>query len=169
MAEREGPRQVDDVDRALLRLLSADPRASTRKLSRDIGMSPGAVGERLERLQERGVIRGFSLDVDPSALGFGLEVLVAIELRQGSPVGNTIDLLWGIAEVQTIQLVTGRWDLVLSLLVRDQHHLRDVLLGDVWSVADFQHSETMIILDRRQRVEIDRPQAGAHDDGTAEE
>ena len=155
MAERDGPRRVDHVDRQLLGLLSADPRASARKLSREIGMSPGAVGERLERLQERGVIRGFSLDVDPSALGFGLEVLVAIELRQGSPVESTIDLLWGIAEVQAIQLVTGRWDLVLSLLVRDQHHLREVLLGEVWSVADFQHSETMIILDTRRRVDID--------------
>jgi DNA-binding Lrp family transcriptional regulator len=161
MVERDGARRVDDVDRQLLALLGADPRASTRKLSREIGMSPGAVGERLERLQERGVIRGFSLDVDPAALGFGLEVLVAIELRQGSPVENTIDLLWGITEVQAIQLVTGRWDLVLSLLVRDQHHLREVLLGEVWSVADFQHSETMIILDRRRRVELDRPDPGS--------
>jgi DNA-binding Lrp family transcriptional regulator len=159
MVARDAPRQVDEIDRQLLGLLGADPRASTRKLARAIAMSPGAVGERLERLQERGVIRGFSLDVDPAALGFGLEVLVAIELRQGSPVENTIDLLWGIAEVQAIQLVTGRWDLVLSLLVRDQHHLREVLLGDVWSVADFQHSETMIILDRRQRTEIGGPSA----------
>ncbi|GAA4910240.1 Lrp/AsnC family transcriptional regulator for asnA, asnC and gidA [Actinomycetospora succinea] len=166
MAERDGARRVDDVDRKLLALLGADPRASTRKLSRAIGMSPGAVGERLERLQEHGVIRGFSLDVDPSALGFGLEVLVAIELRQGSPVENTIDLLWGIEEVQAIQLVTGRWDLVLTMLVRDQHHLREVLLGAVWSVADFQHSETMIILDRRQRVAVD-PAAAA--DGSVEE
>jgi hypothetical protein len=48
--------------------------------------------------------------------------------------------------------VTGRWDLVLTLLVRDQNHLREVLLADVWSVADFQHSETMIILDTRRRT-----------------
>jgi DNA-binding Lrp family transcriptional regulator len=143
---------VDDVDRQLLRLLGADPRASARSLSRAIGMSPGAVGERLERLQERGVIRGWTLDVDPAALGYGLEVLVAIELRQGKPVETTIDLLSGIAEVRSIQLVTGRWDLVLTLLVRDQNHLREVLLADVWSVADFQHSETMIILDTRRRT-----------------
>lgn len=156
MVEREGSRRIDDVDRRLLSLLSAEPRASTRRLSREIGMSPGAVGDRLERLRESGVIRGFSLDIDPSALGFGLEVLVAIELRQGNPVEHTVDLLWSISEVQAIQLVTGRWDLVLNLLVRDQHHLREVLLGSVWSVADFQHSETMIILDRRQRLELDR-------------
>lgn len=151
MADRERPSRIDDVDRRLLELLGADPRASVRSLARAIGMSAGAVGERLERLQEREVIRGFTLDVDPAALGFGLEVLVAIELRQGNPVESTIDLLAGITEVQAIQLVTGRWDLVLTLLVRDQQHLREVLLGDVWSVADFQHSETMIILETRRR------------------
>lgn len=144
--------RVDDTDRELLRLLGADPRASVRSLSRAIGMSAGAVGERLERLQERGVIRGFTLDVDAAALGFGLEVLVAIELRQGNPVEKTIEMLATIAEVRSIQLVTGRWDLVLTLLVRDQQHLREVLLGSVWSVADFQHSETMIILETRHRA-----------------
>lgn len=48
----------------------------------------------------------------------------------------------------------GRRVSVLTLLVRDQHHLRDVVLGSVWPVADFQHSETMIILETRRRVGI---------------
>jgi hypothetical protein len=53
---------------------------------------------------------------------------------------------------------------VLTLLVRDQQHLRDVLLGSVWSVADFQHSETMIILDTRRRVGAGNP-TSPEDDG----
>jgi len=137
---------VDAVDRRLIALLSDDPRMSIRALARAIEMSPGAVGERFERLRTGGVIRGIALDVDPAALGFGLEVMVAIELRQGSPVEDTIALLNSLHEVRSIQLVTGRWDLILTMLVHDQHHLRTVLLGRVWSVADFQHSETMIIL-----------------------
>ena len=171
MVERapSSPRGVDDTDRELLRLLGADPRASVRALARAIGMSAGAVGERLERLQERGVIRGFSLDVDPAALGFGLEVLVAIELRQGNPVESTIALLWTIPEVGSIQLVTGRWDLVLTLLVRDQQHLREVLLGSVWSVADFQHSETMIILETHRRVAPGAPAGSDAADDSVEQ
>ena len=137
---------VDAVDRRLLELLVADPRMSTRALARAIGMSASAVGDRLDRLVEHGVIRGFRLDVDPSALGYGLEVVVAIQLRQGKPVQETVDSLRGIPEVRAVQLVTGRWDLLLTLLVRDQHHLREILVGEVWSVADFQHSESMIIL-----------------------
>lgn len=143
--ERTGS-ELDSVDRRLLELLTADPRMSTRALARAIHMSPSAVGERVDRLEKRGIIRGFHLDVDPSALGYGLEVVVAIQLRQGNPVRDTVDSLRSIAEVRSVQLVTGRWDLLLTFLVRDQHHLREILLGEVWSVADFQHSESMIIL-----------------------
>jgi Lrp/AsnC family leucine-responsive transcriptional regulator len=109
-------------------------------------MSPSAVGDRLDRLQKRGVIRGFHLEFGARALGYGLEVVVAIQLRQGKPVRDTGESLRSIAEVRSLQLVTGRWDLLLTFRVRDQEHLRDILLGDVWAVADFQHCESMIIL-----------------------
>lgn len=138
---------IDAVDRKLLDLLSADPRMSHRALARAIEMSPSAVGERVDRLEKRGIIRGFRLDVDPAALGYSLEVVVAIQLRQGKPVRDTVESLrTSVPEVRSIQLVTGRWDLLLTFLVRDQLHLREILLGDVWAVADFQHSESMITL-----------------------
>jgi len=157
MADAAYPALVDGVDRRLIELLSDDPRLSGRALARAIGMSPGAVGERLERMRVSGVIRGITLDVDPAALGFGLEVLVAIELRQGSPVEDTIMLLNSLPEVRSIQLVTGRWDLILTMLARDQHHLRTLLVGEVWSVADFQHSETMIILQSYRASAVNNP------------
>lgn len=139
--------EVDATDRKLLELLIEDPRLSNRALARAIHMSPSAVGERLDRLQKRGVIRGFRADVDSGALGYALEVVVAVQLRQGKPVRDTVESLRSIPEIRSMQLVTGRWDLMLTLLVRDQLHLREILLGDVWAVADFQHSESMIVLE----------------------
>lgn len=138
--------EVDATDRRILELLLQEPRMSNRALARAIHMSPSSVGDRLERLQRRGVIRGFHADIDPVALGYALEAIVAIQLRQGKPVRDTVESLRTIPEVRSVQLVTGRWDLMLTLLVRDQLHLREILLGEVWSVADFQHSESMIIL-----------------------
>ncbi|MFJ9565075.1 Lrp/AsnC family transcriptional regulator [Streptomyces fuscichromogenes] len=142
----EHNRGVDATDRRLLELLIENPRLSNRALARAIGMSASSVGERLDRLQRSGVIRGFTADVDPAALGYALEVVVAIQLRQGKPVRDTVESLRAIPQVRSVQLVTGRWDLLLTFLVHDQLHLREILLGDVWAVADFQHSESMIIL-----------------------
>lgn len=152
---------VDATDRRLLELLIEEPRLSNRALARAIGMSPSSVGERVDRLQKRGIIRGFSTDVDPAALGYTLEVVVAIQLRQGKPVRDTVESLRAVPEVRSVQLVTGSWDLLLTVLVRDQLHLREILLGDVWAVADFQHSESMIIL---QTWTSSTPLAAAPDD-----
>jgi len=58
MADAAYPALVDGVDRRLIELLSDDPRLSGRALARAIGMSPGAVGERLERMRVSGVIQG---------------------------------------------------------------------------------------------------------------
>ena len=137
---------VDAVDRRLLELLSADPRMSVRALARAISMSPSAVGERLDRLTKRGVIRGFRLEIDPAALGYALEAEVAIRLRKGKPMADTVNALTSIPEVRTVRLVTGRWDLLLSVLVRDSAHLREVLYDRLWSVADVHDSESMIVM-----------------------
>lgn len=147
---------LDKVDRQLVALLQRDARTSVRGLAREVGMSAGAVGERLERMESRGVIRGYRVEVDPRALGFGLEVLIGLQVTQRRPLQETVTELLSVPEVVEVQIVTGRWDLFVVLRLRDQEHLRDTLLSDIWQIPDFQHSESMIVLDRY-----------AHPDGAA--
>ncbi len=138
---------LDDVDRRLLRLLHADARSSIRALGREIGMSAGAVSERLERLEARGVIRGYRVEVDPAAFGYGMQVIIGIELAQRRPMSETISDLLRVPEVTQVDMVSGRWDLSVRLVLRDQEHLRDVLLDSIWSIPDFRRSESMIVLE----------------------
>jgi DNA-binding Lrp family transcriptional regulator len=145
------PRPIDDVDLALLRHLAQDARRSNREIARTVGMSSGAITERIERLRGAGIIRGYHADVDPAALGFPIEVLIGLQVSQGSPVEDTIDALFEVPEVASVSLVTGQWDFVVELRVRDQNHLREVLIGKVWSLPIFRHSETMVTLERRER------------------
>jgi Lrp/AsnC family leucine-responsive transcriptional regulator len=142
--------ELDDVDRRILGLLDEDARMSVRGLARAVGMSPGAIGERLDRLRVNKVIRGFRLDIDPAALGMGLEVLIGLSLKQLRPISETIKRLMDIQEVARVQLVTGQWDLILVLRVGDQHHLRDVLVSEIWALQDFRRCETMIILESHE-------------------
>lgn len=153
MSEAEAPRArpLDEVDRAVLRLLAEDARRSTREIARSVGMSPGAISERIERLEAAGIVRGYHADVDPSALGFPIDVLIGLQVSQGHPVDDTIEALFQVPEVASVALVTGQWDFVVELRVRDQNHLREVLIGKVWSLPIFRHSETMVTLQRRNR------------------
>jgi Lrp/AsnC family leucine-responsive transcriptional regulator len=76
-----GKSMLDDVNIRLLDELRADPRATAAELARRVGMSAPAVRERITRLEQTGVIRGYRLDIDPAAIG--LPVSAWVRIRPG--------------------------------------------------------------------------------------
>ena len=72
---------LDRIDRQLIGVLDADGRASLAEIGKSVGLSGPAVGERLRRLREDGVIEGFGVRVDPRALGYTMEAIVRIKPR----------------------------------------------------------------------------------------
>lgn len=141
---------LDDVDIRILALLEEDARRSARAISREIGMSANAVSERIERLQQRGVIVGFHAHIDPEKLGYGLLAIVGLETLHGPDLDEAVDQILAIPEVEAAHIVTGRWDLVIEVRARDQHHLQEILLEQVWRLRSFRHSETLICLSTHQ-------------------
>lgn len=77
----DGKSLLDETNTRLLDVLTADPRASAAEVARRLGMSAPAVRERLARLAEAGVIRGYRVDIDPAALG--LPVAAWVRVRPG--------------------------------------------------------------------------------------
>lgn len=159
---------LDAVDIRLLGLLTKDARLSSRRLGREIGMSPGAVSERVARLERDGVIRGYRADVDPRALGFGMQVIVGLRTEQSPLLEEALDEVAAIPEVERAHVVAGSWDLVLYLHVRDHDHLRSIILNRLWRLSTFRHSETMLVLDTRQGpIDWFTALSGPPDDGFA--
>jgi DNA-binding Lrp family transcriptional regulator len=140
------PVPLDAVDLDLLRLLATDARMSQRRLARDLGMSPPAVGERVARLERLGVIRAYSVDIGWAEAGYPVTVYLAITAVQGHPQGPVIEALRALPEVADITVVTGTIDLLARLLVRDHNHLRELLLERVWQIPGVQRTETLLTL-----------------------
>jgi Lrp/AsnC family transcriptional regulator, leucine-responsive regulatory protein len=90
----------------LLRLLQADPRTPVSGLARRIGMSAPAVKERLLRLEESGVIRGYRLELDPAALGLPVTVYVRVRPAAGQ-LPKVIALAQSLPHVVECHRITG--------------------------------------------------------------
>jgi Lrp/AsnC family leucine-responsive transcriptional regulator len=126
MAANERPNGLDDVDRALLVELQADARLSLAELGRRVGLSPPAVAERVRRLTDEGVIRGFRADVDPRALGYTLSAIVRIRPAPRQ-IHKVAELARANAEVVECHRITGEDCFFMKLHVRDVEHLEEVI------------------------------------------
>jgi DNA-binding Lrp family transcriptional regulator len=114
-------------------------------------MSPGAVSERIDRLERTGVIRGYHAALDPAAMGFPMEIIVGLQIQQGLPLQDLVARVLEIPEVVAVHVVTGQWDLVVTLRARDQRHLHELIIGRLWEVPGFRHSESMLVLETSER------------------
>jgi DNA-binding Lrp family transcriptional regulator len=144
-------RALDDVDRRILSALERDARLSARAIARQIGMSPGAVSERIERLEARGVILGYHAHVDPDVLGYGVEAIVCVETEQGPALDEILDRIMELSAVERAHVVSGRWDVLVHVRVRDQHELRELILVNISTIPGCRHTETMMSWEVRQR------------------
>src|SRR5436853_7816925 len=106
--------EIDAVNRRILGELQNDPRLTMSELGRRIGMSSPAVTERVRRLEEKGVIRGYTLDLHPAALGLPIAAYVRVRPDPGQ-LPKIAELARQIPEVVECHRVTGEDCLVLKV------------------------------------------------------
>lgn len=119
--------ELDDIDQAILRHLAADGRAGYPQIGAAVSLSAPAVKRRIDRLRGRGIIRGFTVHLDPSALGWTTEGYIEV-FANGSTSPQTMRIaLERYPEVQSAATVTGDVDVVVHVRARDMRHFEDVV------------------------------------------
>ena len=117
---------LDDVDRRIVEILVEDARISLKELAQRVGLSSPSASERLRRLEERGVIRAFTIEVDPAALGYTLQAIVRIRPLPGK-LHVVQDLIQQIAQFSECDKVTGDDCFVARLHIRSIDELDKIL------------------------------------------
>ncbi|MGH9119108.1 MAG: Lrp/AsnC family transcriptional regulator [Acidimicrobiales bacterium] len=120
------PTGIDELDARLIRALNETPRAGVMELARQLGVARGTIQARLEKLQRRGVITGFSPDLDLRALGYTVIAFVSLEIAQGR-LGDVMAHLSQIPEVLEAHATTGQGDLMCRVVARTNEHLQEVI------------------------------------------
>ena len=137
--------ELDETDREILRLLQADARTPFSEIAREIDMSSATVHDRVSRLEEAGVIRGYHADVDPSAVGYGVSALVGLRVQQGHEE-ESLSRLRAVDGVREIHLTTGEWDVVMRVYAENTDGLRDLMFEEIADTEGFDRSQTMVVL-----------------------
>ena len=117
---------VDAVDVKLLRALTEDARTSTAELARSVGLSPPSVAERIKRLEEAGVIEGYSARISAKALGMPLAAWLRIRPIPGQ-LKKVAEILQGLPEVVACDRITGDDCFIARVCVRSIEDLERVI------------------------------------------
>lgn len=126
MALRTVNAPLDQVNIRILQQLIVDPRLSMSELARRVKMSPPAVTERVQRLEEAGVIAGYRLDLDPRALGLPVAAYVRVRPAPGQ-LQRVAEVARETAEVVECHRVTGEDCFIVKMHVSAVERLDEVL------------------------------------------
>ena len=156
---------LDRIDIEIIKQLQNNARLSNKQIAAEVGLAPSSVHERLKRLWESGVLTGTHTEVDPTSLGIGLEALFMIELskHERTSVDQFMEHMLTIPEVRSAHLITGRYDLVIHVVVHDTRHLKNLALDQFTNRPGVTRIETSIIYDTRMNHELPDLRGGSRE------
>ena len=117
---------IDDLDARLIALMAAEPRIGLMEASRRLNVARGTVQARLAKLTERGVIRSFGPEVDPSKIGYPVLAFVFLEITQGRLI-EAIAHLESVPEVLEAHATSGPRDLLCRVAAHDTEQLQEII------------------------------------------
>lgn len=144
--------ELDDTDAEILQLLLEDGRRSYTDIGERVGLSSPSVSNRVERLEELGVIEGFTVNVDRSILTAGDSVLIEIETRPG----ETDDVVESLAEVDSIESVLQSVDTRVTVYAYMNDRELDRLFSEVLDARRLEGYEVRKISTSIWNPKVDR-------------
>jgi Lrp/AsnC family leucine-responsive transcriptional regulator len=136
--------RVEEIDRQIVDLLARDGRMSFTDLGKATGLSTSAVHQRVRRLEQRGVIRGYAAVVDYDAVGLPLTAFVSIKPIDASEPDDAPDRLAGIPQIEACHSVAGDESHILKVRVARPGDLED-LLARIRAAANVSTRTTVVL------------------------
>jgi Lrp/AsnC family transcriptional regulator, regulator for asnA, asnC and gidA len=133
---------LDETSKRIIEQLQADGRRSYAAIGKAVGLSEAAVRQRVQRLQEAGVMQIVAV-TDPLTLGFRRQAMIAV--KSDGDLKEVADQLAGIQEIDYVVITAGSFDLLLEVVCEDDDHLLGIL-SQVRDVPSVTSTETFVYL-----------------------
>ncbi|TYO98917.1 AsnC family transcriptional regulator [Geothermobacter ehrlichii] len=139
-------RTIDDIDFQILNILQKKARIPNAEVARQVGMAPSAVLERIRKLEERGIIEGYEVRLNPEPFGQGLAAFVQVEIDPATANGDLETRLAELPGVQELHQVAGGDGYLLKIRAANARQLGQVLRDRLLTIPGVRSSRTQIVL-----------------------
>ena len=136
---------LDDIDLKILSILQENCKTSLNKIGQSIGLSAPSVMERIRKLEERGVVRGYHAELDARLLGLVVTAFVFLTGGQAKMVGDIEKAIVKLPGILECHHITGPYTLLLKVKTKSSKDL-EKLLDEIWSMPGVDRTETMVAL-----------------------
>lgn len=147
---------MDKTDRKILQVLQSNARASLQEISQAVGLSSTPCWGRIKKMEEAGVIEGYTIRLNAQAIGLGDTVMVQVTLDSHSD--NTLEkfgeTLASIPEVIEAYLVSGEYDYLLRVAVKDTKDYERLLRERLYKIKGIRHSKSSFVLRTLKRADL---------------
>ena len=141
--------ELDDLDEQILGHLLEDARRSASEIGRLVGLSPAASKRRIDRLEARGIIRGYTAVLDHTLLGNHIEAFTELRFAAGTQVDEIDGAVADVPELVESFTIAGDPDALIRLRVTDVDHLKRVI-DRVRRGGSVTGTKTLIVLGTRK-------------------
>jgi len=146
---KNGSGSLDEVSKAIIEELQQDGRRSYAAIGKVVGLSEAAVRQRVQRLVDSGVMQVVAV-TNPMELGFGRQAMIGIRVEgELEPVAEA---LAAMDEVDYVVITAGSFDILVELVVEDDHHLLEVLSTRIRSIPGVVSTESFMYLSLRKQT-----------------
>lgn len=151
--------QLDQLDKKILRLISADARIPFLEVARECNVSGAAIHQRIQKLNNLGVLKGSQFLIDPEKIGYETCAYIGLYLKDPETFDEVVDKLRMIPEVVECHYTTGGFDMFIKVYALNNRHLLDII-HDKLQPLGLSRSETIVsfnaIIDRQLPI-VDVP------------
>jgi len=149
---------IDDIDLQILQILQEKARIPNAEVARQVGMAPSAVLERIRKLEERGIIEGYEVRLNPEPFGQGLTAFVTVTVTRAGN-GPLAGELAAITGVQEVHHVAGEDGYLVRLRVAGTAALGRILRDELAAIEGVRGTRTQIVLNtikETRRIDLEK-------------
>lgn len=140
--------KFDDIDLRILKTLQQDGNITNLDLSKKINLSPAPTLERVKRLENTGVIKGYHAEIDPKVMGLTVTtyILITLSWLRGDTTNRFVEMINDLDEITECHHITGSADFLMKVITKDISAYEQLILKKLLPSEEVERLQTLVVL-----------------------